>query len=481
MKSLKPVGMVTDLVTWECTDPQGQTSQKTTDIILPAGPLLLEWPFLFSALTFPGCRCHRTIICGEPYEICCGEFSCFNREKSGVIGKPKQKMIEIHDRSELVEFLETGMSLEGVAIQGVDLREGCELLANRDVQHSFFLGCRMDRDCMIDLVQRGAHVMEQIPQIPYIPFRNRLYDPIELFDAFDGGDPCSYCDCTDAEVYEYWRQNGGAETQSIIHGLFQRIHDQCITDALYEFLEERKGLKRVAVMGGHSMKRNDPRYREVALLSRRLTAMGYLMISGGGPGAMEATHLGALLVNHPESVMDEAIGILAKAPDYRDRMWLAAAFEVLSLLDASIDPGDSLGIPTWHYGHEPPTPFASHIAKYFSNSIREEGLITVAHDGIVYAPGSAGTIQEIFQDAAQNHYLTTGYASPMIFLDCHFWTHEKPVYPLLETLARGKDYHQVLGITDNVEGVIEFLETRQPVAVSDPHWSFCSQFCHDES
>ena len=54
-------------------------------------------------------------------------------------------------------------------------------------------------------------------------------------------------------------------------------------------------------------------------------------------------------------------------------------------------PGPSLAVPTWFYGHEPSNLFASHIAKYFSNSIREDTLLAVALYGIVFAPGSAGT------------------------------------------------------------------------------------------
>ena len=76
---------------------------------------------------------------------------------------------------------------------------------------------------------------------------------------------------------------------------------------------------------------------------------------------------------------------------------------------------ESVGIPTWLYGHEPATPLATRITKYFDNSIREDGILTLAKGGIIYTPGSAGTLQEIFQDAVQNHYLSFGYASPMVF------------------------------------------------------------------
>ena len=97
--------------------------------------------------------------------------------------------------------------------------------------------------------------------------------------------------------------------------------------------------------------------------------------------------------------------------------WQVPAFRLLDELDPA-GRGESLAIPTWFYGHEPPTPFATYIAKYFSNPLREDGLLSIAVDGVVYAPGSAGTVQEIFQDAAQNVYrVVADRFSPMAFLD----------------------------------------------------------------
>ena len=128
---------------------------------------------------------------------------------------------------------------------------------------------------------------------------------------------------------------------------------------------------------------------------------------------------------------------------------------------------ESLGMPTWLYGHEPATPFATHIAKYFDNSIREDSIVTIAMGGIVYTPGSAGTMQEIFQEAVQNHYLSFGISSPMIFLGKDYWTNEIPVWPLLQDLvARGKYKNLRLTLTDDQEEVVEviteFRSTTEP-------------------
>src|SRR5690606_13046487 len=121
--------------------------------------------------------------------------------------------------------------------------------------------------------------------------------------------------------------------------------------------------KLVAIMGGHGILRTEHIYRQVALLSKSLTEQGYLMLSGGGPGAMEATHLGAWMAGRGDNECLRAVGILSAAPRYSDEGWLSSAFEVMERFPDP--PFDSLGIPTWHYGHELPTPFATKIAKYF--------------------------------------------------------------------------------------------------------------------
>ena len=176
------------------------------------------------------------------------------------------------------------------------------------------------------------------------------------------------------------------------------------------------------------------------------------MVSGGGPGAMEATHLGAWMAGHTMEEVDAAMAVLAEAPSYQDALWLDTAMRVRTLYP--VGNYVSLGVPTWLYGHEPATPFATHIAKYFENALREDGILTIAKGGVIYSPGSAGTMQEIFQDAVQNHYLSFGYASPMVFLGTEYWREEMPVYPLLEHLAtKGKYRNLLLSLSDD-EGVI---------------------------
>ena len=171
---------------------------------------------------------------------------------------------------------------------------------------------------------------------------------------------------------------------------------------------------------------------------------------------MEATHLGAWMAGRTMEEVDQAISILSEAPSFEDALWLDTAMRVRA--NYPVNGFASLGVPTWLYGHEPATPFATHIAKYFDNSTREDIILTIAKGGVIYSPGSAGTMQEIFQDAVQNHYLSFGYASPMIFLGVDFWMDEMPVYRLMQHLVeKGKYKNLLLSLTDDLDQVVSTI------------------------
>jgi hypothetical protein len=175
---------------------------------------------------------------------------------------------------------------------------------------------------------------------------------------------------------------------------------------------------------------------------------------------MEAANLGAYLAGRPAAALDEALQLLAPAPGYRDEGYHQTAQRVLETFP---DGQPNLAIPTWFYGHEPSNLFASHIAKYFSNSIREDTLLAVALYGIIFAPGSAGTTQEIFMDAAQNHYGTFNYYSPMVFLGRERYEINTMLYPLLRQLSHGRAYHDLLYLTDEPEAVVDWLQAHPPI------------------
>jgi predicted Rossmann-fold nucleotide-binding protein len=246
-----------------------------------------------------------------------------------------------------------------------------------------------------------------------------------------------------------------------MEALAQRLHDHAIDDALHDLLYatgEHRPV--VAIMGGHAMKRSDAAYRRVARIARALASKGYLIATGGGPGAMEAGNLGAWFSRHEPVELEAAIDLLVEEVDYHEHHYLELGYRVRERFPEG---GESLAIPTWFYGHEPSNQFSTHIAKYFSNSLREDGLLAIATHGVIYAPGSAGTVQEIFMDATQNHYGVFEWISPMILFGTEYWTKTRPVRPLLESLAKGKPYADLISCSDSVDEVVRFVLEHPPI------------------
>ncbi|MBO4803673.1 MAG: hypothetical protein J5503_03920 [Muribaculaceae bacterium] len=295
-----------------------------------------------------------------------------------------------------------------------------------------------------------------LDQVPFDITRKTLYTAEELYEGFNPDNEETYDTCFDSAVYQQYKALG-QHVPSVRELLARSLHDHSIHTALARFFQEHDHRRSVGIMGGHALLRTDAMFSEIAHLSKQLTQQGFVMLSGGGPGAMEATHLGAWMAGRTENELDDALQILSEASSFKDTGWLRTAFEVIRKYPQ--ERFVSLGLPTWLYGHEPSTPFATHIAKFFENSLREDSILTLAFGGIVYAPGSAGTLQEIFQEAVQDHYLSYGYASPMIFLGRRFWTEEIPVYPLLEHLMdTGRYKNLLLSITDNTADILNTLQ-----------------------
>ncbi len=371
-------------------------------------------------------------------------------------------MFEIHDTSSLADHLDTHGTLDCTVLQGLDLANDSmpvEQLCQLDWSGATILGGVIPDDLRLAMVSSGAIVLPRLPNLPFLPYRPRLYELDELMAGYKKGSTDSIQATTDYQIYLHAKQvRDAGKHASVMSTLFQRIHDHAVDDAMNDFLVDHDRV--VAIMGGHALKRDEQKYADVVELGRRLARENALVVSGGGPGAMEAANLGAWLAPHPDTAAAEAIATLSGNTDYRTAEYLDLGYEVRS---AFPDGAASLAIPTWFYGHEPTNQFATHIAKYFSNSIREDGLLAIATHGVVFTPGSAGTVQEIFQDATQNHYATFEHISPMVFLGREYWTNKLPVMPLIEALSAGRPYAELIAMVDTPDEVVEFLNSHPPI------------------
>lgn len=306
-----------------------------------------------------------------------------------------------------------------------------------------------------------TELIEYMHTLPYSVVRTRLYTVEELYDQYESGKPDTIMQCMDTRVYRHVIQTG-KQTNTPFEIAARSLHDMGIRMAIEGFLNDYRHSSVVGIMGGHALPRTSSVYRQAVDASKRLTEMNHLMISGGGPGAMEATHLGAWMAGHTDDEVDEAMDILSPAPTFEDKGWLEQALRVRERFP-KVTGYRSLAIPTWFYGQEPPCVFATDIAKLFENSIREDILLTEAYGGLIYFEGSAGTLQEIFQEAVQDHYISLGYPSPMVFVNRKFWTEDVPVVPFLQQMMeRGRYKNLLVSLVDTTDEIVDSIQAFKP-------------------
>jgi predicted Rossmann-fold nucleotide-binding protein len=327
-------------------------------------------------------------------------------------------------------------SLRGWRVRAVDLSERSAALREVRLGGALFLGCRFAPGEAELAEERGAIVVPDLPSTPLEVDRTLLYRPRDLYDT------PTYADSTDARTYAWSQTDHGRDAS-----LAKALHDHAIDEALASWVS---GRRLVGVMGGHTLERGTAGYRDAARLGMTLGAR-HVVATGGGPGAMEAANLGGYLSALPDpDTLDGALELLAQVPSFRPSVdaWVGQAFAVIDRFPGG---ADSLGIPTWFYGHEPPNVMATTIAKYVRNAQREAVLLEVCHAGIVFLPGVGGTLQEVFQDACENYYADESSVAPMVLVGRRYWTEDLPAWPLLRALASGRPMEGQVHLVDDVD------------------------------
>jgi predicted Rossmann-fold nucleotide-binding protein len=396
---------------------------------------------------------------------------------------------EIESRAELTAHLAKG-SLADLVVLGLRLDVDPPDLSGVDVRNTLFIGCTPPSpEAEIDLIRRGAHVVPPLQGRPYPTHPAVLYSPEDLAFGFAEH---GFAGMYDTRVWAHFRAHGAA-TPDIREAISQRLHDAGIDNALGKALaawveargpggavpppapgppdgaENPRPSGAVGIMGGHAVPRGSGPYRIAAELAWRLAAAGRLIVTGGGPGVMEAANLGSFFAARPAAELSAAVDALAVAPDFLDHdPYTAAALAVRRAFPAPPDAVrdvagrlalGGLALPTWLYGHEPANLFAGQIGKYFSNAVREDSILRLSRGGIVFAPGWAGTVQEIFQAATKTFYRTDGPSGAFVFLGVEHWSAlpvEALLRPLLARSPHGDQSHLVL-VTDSLDEAVAAL------------------------
>ncbi len=365
-------------------------------------------------------------------------------------------MREIESLPDLHAVLASRRALTGLRLQDLDLTgHERDLLSRTDVEGMVVLGGRMTDALATHLRAHGALVFPTDAGAPVNPYRSSLYQPHELYAGLREH---GYEATPDARAY-HWARDGALQHDAFVT-LLRAIHDDSITDALDEVLA---GAPVVGVMGGHALQRDTEAYAGAARLGHALAATGLTVVTGGGPGAMEAANLGAMAPSL--DALDDSLRRLRGTPSFRPAIepWAAVAMEVhddlvrVPVAEARVR---SIGIPTWFYGHEPPNVFCNGIGKYFSNAIREDGLLARCTSGLVVLEGAAGTVQEVFQAATRLYYAAADEALPVVVLvGLRHWTEVLPVWPALQALADGRPMAGRIHLVDSAEEAADLVRS----------------------
>ena len=363
-------------------------------------------------------------------------------------------MNEIENLRDLDAALSSGAPLAGLRLQDLDLtRHEDRLLARTDLEGLVVLGGRLSPDLGEHLRLHGALVFPTDPHAPVNPYRASLYQPHELYAGLT---PYGYDNTPDARAYR-WSRNADLH-RDVFVTLLRAIHDDSVSDSLTEFVA---GSPVVGVMGGHALARDSEAYAGAARLGHRLASAGLVVATGGGPGAMEAANLGALCPS--EDMVSGALARLAGIPSFRPSIdeWALSALAVYDDVVRVPVPDSrvrSIGIPTWFYGHEPPNVFCNGIAKYFSNAIREDGLLARCTAGLIVLHGAAGTVQEIFQAITPLYYAEAErILAPLVLVGVDHWSRQVPVWDAIAALGRERGMAEVVQLVDTVDEAAELV------------------------
>lgn len=291
----------------------------------------------------------------------------------------------------------------------------------------------------------------------YSAGRDTLYTVDELMAGYRSDAPMQ---SLDARIAAHVAASG-VPPADVVEAIAQVVHDQGVDQAMrgYVAASVASGRQVAGVMGGSSTPRDAPAYRLAAETAKALSEAGFLVATGGGLGIMEAGNLGAYFAGRPQEDLRAAIEELKRWPVYsgHEAQYIDSARAITAAAPAG---AASLAVATWRFADEPISQFATHIAKLFQNSVREDGLLGIADAGVTYFEGGFGTLREIFQDLAQNGAAAPPHQMAMVFVDTAAYGQPGSPFDLARTRARRATppFDDLITLADSADSVVDAVK-----------------------
>jgi predicted Rossmann-fold nucleotide-binding protein len=302
----------------------------------------------------------------------------------------------------------------------------------------------------------------------YSAGRDTLYTVDELMAGYRSDAPMQ---SLDARIAAHVAASG-VPPADVVEAIAQVVHDQGVDQAMraYVAASVAGGRPVAGVMGGSSTPRDAPAYRLAAETAKALSEAGLLVATGGGLGIMEAGNLGAYFAGRPREELHAAIDELKRWPIYpgHEANYIDSARAITAAAPAG---APSLAVATWRFADEPISQFATHIAKLFQNSVREDGLLSIANAGVTYFEGGFGTLREIFQDLAQNGAAAPQHQMAMVFVDTAAYGQPGSPFNLARTRARRANppFDDLITLADSADSVVDAVKTAASRQVPPDH------------
>jgi hypothetical protein len=117
-----------------------------------------------------------------------------------------RRLLEVETLAAFDRHIRRARKLNGWFVQSLDLTDRSEALLTVDARGGVFLGCRFHPAVEDRLRAAGALLFPRLPDLPFDPYRARLYDAAELY----GTGPVA--SSPDAVIYAWARSAGGGHT-----------------------------------------------------------------------------------------------------------------------------------------------------------------------------------------------------------------------------------------------------------------------------